>query len=378
MITEELIEPRKPEQFRLPEFSQPLITAIQLLILHIFNKWGIRPQSVLGHSSGEIAAATSAGFLTPKEAIKIAYYRGKAATLRRHEPVDATGMLAVGLGLEQLESYTFRSDVQVACINSASSITLSGRVVDLEEIRTHLQAEGHFARVLQVDLAYHSHFITDIATHYKDLLLRNCELRSPRSGEATMFSTVTARRLDGQVCDANYWEKNMVSPVLFKQAVEEMVLGQKGPDILVEIGPSGALAGPISQIKKELKGERSSIQYYPALKRGINAANALFDVAGRIFISGGHVSTSDVNGDQSNSGHPSTIVDLPNYAWNHSIKYWHESDSSKDWRFRRFVHHDLLGSKILGTSWHAPSWRKLIRVQDLPWLKDHKVYISLT
>ena len=70
---------------------------------------------------------------------------------------------------------------------------------------------------------------------------------------------------------------------------------------------------------------------------------------------------------------PSTIIDLPNYVWNHSIKYWHENEASKDWRFKKYVHHDLLGSKVLGSSWRAPSWRKLLNLADVPWLKDHKM-----
>lgn len=68
---------------------------------------------------------------------------------------------------------------------------------------------------------------------------------------------------------------------------------------------------------------------------------------------------------------PAFIVDLPNYAWNHTVRYWEEGESSRDWRFRRFPHHDLLGNKILGTSWEAPSWKKSLRLEDVPWLGDH-------
>src|SRR5690606_13863376 len=65
--------------------------------------------------------------------------------------------------------------------------------------------------------------------------------------------------------------------------------------------------------------------------------------------------------------------DLPNYSWNHSTKYWHESESSKDWRFRPFPHHELLGTKIFGTPWSNPSWKKTIDISALPWIKDHKM-----
>ncbi|KAL8735463.1 MAG: hypothetical protein Q9181_002806 [Wetmoreana brouardii] len=343
---EELTKPRKPEQLRLPEFAQPLVTALQILIWKVFAKWEITPQSVVGHSSGEMVAAVAGGFLTCEQAIRIAYYRGKAASLGRHEHTVATGMLAVGVDLGQLDTYTHGLQVQVACINSSRSITISGQQTDLAEVKARVQADGHFARLLQVDLAYHSKFIVDTAARYKELLVLNCEFSQVAPGKIDMFSTVTGRLVEGHVCDAEYWVKNMVSPVLFKQAAQEMISGPGGPDLLIEIGPSGALAGPLAQIKKDLQQPGSTFEYHPALKRDVNAADQLFDIAGRIFNLGGHVNMTSVNEDESSSIPPSTITDLPNYAWNHSTKYWHESESSKDWRFRKFIHHDLLGSKV--------------------------------
>ncbi|GLB09061.1 hypothetical protein AtubIFM57258_004972 [Aspergillus tubingensis] len=65
------------------------------------------------------------------------------------------------------------------------------------------------------------------------------------------------------------------------------------------------------------------------------------------------------------------VSDLPNYQWNHSVKYWHESESSHDWRFRKFPYHDLLGSKILGSPWTNPTWKYVLRLSDISWLRDH-------
>jgi acyl transferase domain-containing protein len=230
--------------------------------------------------------------------------------------------------------------------------------------------------MLQVNLAYHSNFMAEIAANYNHLLLQNCE--TPLSGKegVTMFSSVTGHAMDVD-CDDKYWKRNMVSPVRFDEAVREMVSGRDGADFLIEIGPSGALAGPISQIKKALGGQGNDIQYCAASSRGADSIKALFDVTGKLFIAGGPVDLTKVN--EVEGANPSVIVDLPNYVWNHSTKYWHESEASKDWRFRCFPHHDLLGSKVLGTSWHSPAWKKVLKVENLTWLKDHKVgLISLS
>ena len=63
-VAGELTEARSPQALRQPEFSQPLVTALQLAMLAVLKKWGIQPQSVVGHSSGEIAAACAAGLLS--------------------------------------------------------------------------------------------------------------------------------------------------------------------------------------------------------------------------------------------------------------------------------------------------------------------------
>lgn len=356
---------------RQPEFSQPLVTALQLVILDILKSWGISPQAVVGHSSGEIAAAYAAGYLSKEDAIKAAFYRGQAA-LQQRESSAAVGMLAAGLGPEEVSKYLQGLDdvAQIACYNSPSSVTISGSLPALEEIKSRLMADNHFARMLQVNLAYHSRFMAEIGEIYKDLLDQDF-MSNSFPGNVKMFSSVIGRELD-DVTDADYWKANMVSPVLFDQAVREMTSGREGVNFLIEIGPSGALAGPIAQIKKELPSGGSNIQYCTSLSRGQEAIKSLFDVAGRLFISGGGIDLKMVNRDDPSS-RPSVIVDLPNYAWNHSTKYWYESEASKDWRFRLFPHHDLLGTKVLGTSYYAPVWKKALQVDDLPWLKDHKV-----
>lgn len=342
------------------------------MILEILENWGIKPQAVVGHSSGEIAAAYAAGHLSQGEAIKIAFYRGHAVVL------DGTkgplGMLAVGLGPDQVQEYIgdLHQSVQIGCFNSPNSVTLSGESSALEVVRQRIENDKHFARLLQVDIAYHSKFMKSIAACYKDLLLQNCDFPTdaPRGQKATMYSSVTGYHLD-HACDAAYWMSNMESPVRFDQAVQTMLSAPDSPpDFLIEIGPSGALAGPISQITARLS---SPAQYCAALSRGKDAIEALFAVAGRLFISGGNVDLAKVNTDENDSSgrQPRLIVDLPNYVWNHSTKYWHESDASKDWRFRKFPHHDLLGGKVLGTSWDFPSFRKILRIKDQPWLRDH-------
>lgn len=370
----ELTEARSPEHLRYPEFSQPLVTALQLVMLDVLGDWGVKAQSVVGHSSGEIAAACAAELLTPEDAIKIAFFRGQAAKELQESAEAGVGMMAAGLGPEDVVKYIGESAhaVQIACYNSPSSVTLSGKVEQLNEVKERLQQDGHFARLLQVNLAYHSKYMSEIGDRYLSLLQDNCGAPLSGNEETQMFSSVTGSkmRLDA---DSIYWKINMVSPVRFDEGFTAMVSEKGAADFVIEIGPSGALAGPIAQIKKSLPGQGGNIQYFAAAKRGPDSVLSLYDVAGRLFIAGADIDLSQVNNDDTIAEKPATITDLPNYAWNHTTKYWYESDASREWRYREFVHHDLLGSKILNSPWHEPTFRKILDVKDVPWLADHKM-----
>lgn len=325
---------------------------------------------MVGHSSGEIAAAAAAGYLTYEEAIVVAYYRGLASlSCNSHSPV---GMLAVGLGQDAVQNYLRNIyNVEIACINSPESVTLSGDLAELESLSLTLKQDGHFARLLHVNLAYHSSFMKYIAAQYQELLDSNHEFVFGKPNTVSMFSSVTGKLLD-RACDTSYWRDNMTMPVLFSQATQAMLSQPDGPDILLEIGPSGALAGPIKQIKRSIHNPHAAGDYFTCLKRGDKSVDSMLDLAGQLFILGSPLNVAEVNNDL-NPIRPAVVVDLPNYVWDHSTKYWYESDASRDWRFRRFVHHDLLGSKILGVPWATPSFRKTLSVKSLPWLMDHKV-----
>ncbi|KUI58108.1 Lovastatin diketide synthase LovF [Cytospora mali] len=272
--------------------------------------------------------------------------------------------LAYTEGLEDL--------VTIACFNSPQSISLSGPVTALEQVRARLSADKKFVRMLQVNLAYHSKFMDAIGEDYLTLL--SPQLTGKKAGkDMSMFSSVAGKKMESSA-DAEYWRSNMVNAVHFDGAVTEMLTGDDSPDFLIEVGPSGALSGPINQIKAAIGDDVTHVQYAAALSRGRDAILSIYDLAGKLFVAGSPIDLAAVNQlGRNGEKKPSVLIDLPNYGWNHSTKYWYENDASKDWRYRLFPHHDFLGSKVLGASWNEPSFRKKLLLEDLPWLKDHKM-----
>ena len=136
-----------------PEISQPLCTAIQIALVNLLRCWGLSPAAVVGHSSGEIAAAYAAGALSSDIAIRLAYYRGFVAkSLKRHG-----AMASIGLGRDEVEP-CLSPGVLFACENSGCNVTISGDEDCVNNTIEQLK-NNHpdvFARKLKVEIAYHS------------------------------------------------------------------------------------------------------------------------------------------------------------------------------------------------------------------------------
>jgi acyl transferase domain-containing protein len=122
-------------------------------MVNILLSWGIRPAAVIGHSSGEVAAAYASGAISMTEAIIIAYYRGRATGEVRQNG----GMAAVGLGKDEVNDF-LNKDVVVACDNSPQSVTLSGDEDALQAVMKDIKnaKPEAFLRRLKVEMAYHS------------------------------------------------------------------------------------------------------------------------------------------------------------------------------------------------------------------------------
>ena len=152
-----------------------------------------------GHSSGEIAAAYSCGFLSFEDALTVAYFRGYHAN--RLSPSVAGAMMAVGLSeLDALseirEVPTVHGKLGVACVNSGSSVTVSGDRTAIDELQKKLESKNTFNRLLPVEIAYHSHHMLLLSKDYLASLSkiqpRNCK------SEVSFWSSVTGDLANGE------------------------------------------------------------------------------------------------------------------------------------------------------------------------------------
>lgn len=352
--------------------SQPLCTAFQVALVDLLRSWAIQPSIVVGHSSGEIAAAYTAGMLSLESAVSVAYYRGKLSSQLVPRDDDPKGaMLATGLSADDVQPYIEginSGNVTIACINSPKSVTLSGDVGAIDELHSILEEKGLFSRKLKVNVAYHSVHMKAIAGEYSRTLRGLSVL--PRNQDVKFFSSVFPGI--GVETNTEYWVQNLLSPVRFSDAMKILLESQTEHDLAcVEIGPHSALAGPFKQICQSLSAEAKT-DYFPSIVRNEDGVEQVLTLACNLFSNGWKIDLASINF-PAGGARLRVLTDIPPYAWNHSTDHWHEGRLAQNYCHRKHPPHDLLGTLLDHSSDLDMRWTKYIRHSELPWLKDHVI-----
>ena len=356
-----------------PFLSQPTTTAVQIALVDLLSIWGIIPNAVVGHSSGEIAAAYAAGALSLADCMLIAYRRGCfAENLKKTRPDRPGAMLAIGASPAKIRPMLQRlgsAQAVIACVNSPSLVTASGDERAIIRLQAIAEDEGLFNRRLKVDVAYHSPHMENVATQY----LESLSGITPRAQtQVKFYSSVKGSSADTSTLNASYWVENMISPVQFLDGIQSMYSQVRGPDVLIEIGPHSALEAPLKDIMKANPHWSLHVKYLPTLVRNKDATMTALSLARSLYVLGTRVDISAINQvDTTSLFKP--LFDLPAYPWNHSKRYWHESRLSVNHRQKHFPRSDLLGLLVDDFNIEEPRWRNILRLSDLPWLLDHKV-----
>ncbi|RAH71709.1 uncharacterized protein BO66DRAFT_400146 [Aspergillus aculeatinus CBS 121060] len=237
-----LTESTDPAKINHVSRSQPVCTAIQIAYVNLLNKCGIRPERVIGHSSGEIGAAYAAGFLTASQAITVAYYRGYVISTAS-QPVPG-GMMAAGLDNEsakaEINALGLARMVKVACVNSPESVTYQELL------------EARLSALTSVTATHHARWVSSV--HLEEVI--------------------------GAI-SPNYWRENLESPALFSDAFGRLVKHSKYH--LIEIGPHSALELPIKQTRAKIGlshklGQAVVLPGAAYLSMGIEAASQVLSI----------------------------------------------------------------------------------------------------
>jgi hybrid polyketide synthase/nonribosomal peptide synthetase FtdB len=220
--------------------AQPANFALQIGLAALWQSWGVQPDIIVGHSSGEVAAAYCAQVLTLKDALKIIFHRGRLQARFKGKG----GLLAAALSIEEATGFVheYQDAIDIAAVNSPVSVTLCGNTKVLIEIMNRLRKRRLFGKLLKVDVPYHSRKMQSIRQEFIDSL----NGLTPNQPKTRIFSTVAGRELiDGTRFSPFYWWDNIQKPALFSQAIAQ--ISQTGPCVFLEISAHPVLTRSIKE-----------------------------------------------------------------------------------------------------------------------------------
>jgi acyl transferase domain-containing protein/acyl-CoA synthetase (AMP-forming)/AMP-acid ligase II/acyl carrier protein len=284
--------------------AQGTLFAVQVALASLWERWGIVPAAVAGHSVGEVAAACVAGALSLEDAVRLIHHRG-----RLMQRATGGSMAATGLGAAAAAEVASRHPgVSVAAVNSPRTTVLSGERAALEAALAGLEAEGVFVRRLPVDYAFHSAQMEPFARELAEV----CAGIVPRAGRIPFISTVTGAAAPGESLGAAYWARNVRDTVRFGDAVDALLAD--GVDVFLEIGPHPSLAGALGQC---LSASGSDAVVAGSLRQGEDDAAALLSAAGALYARGASLAWPALF---PREGRPAA---LPRYPWQRERHWLH-------------------------------------------------------
>ena len=359
-IVDRLLADESASRIHDTDVAQPAIFAIQAGLAALWKHWGVEPGAVMGHSVGEVAALYAAGVLGLDDAVSVVYHRSRLQRAR----AGTGSMLAISSDVAEAARLIrgHEGAVAIAAINSPHSLTLSGDTAVLRRIHAQLEAEGTFARMLQVEVPYHSPGMDPI----REELIGSLRAIRPAAPGVRYYSTVDADPPDGALGDHEYWWRNVRQTVRFASAMAAAI--EDGHVCFLEIGPHPVLRTSIQEClaKRNVQGTVVS-----SLRRDRSDLDTMAAALGELHVAGATIAWETVVG-------PGDLVRLPPYPWQRS-RHWAESEHAEDHRKGLAAtsmlrldsqRHPLLGSKL---DLPAPTWLHTLRLSESTYIKDHKV-----
>ncbi|WP_083949991.1 type I polyketide synthase [Herbidospora yilanensis] len=218
---------------------QPALWAVMVSLAGLWRANGVEPDLVVGHSQGEIAAATVAGALSLPDAARVVALRSRAIA-----GIAGRGaMMSVAAPLDVVEAAVrpLAPQVGVAAFNGPRSAVVSGPRAVLAELGERLAADGHRVKLLPVDYASHSPEVESI----RDEVVAELEPIRPVRSTIRFVSTLTGEPMDTSGLDADYWYRNLRQPVRFAQATRSAL--DLGAALFVECSPHPVLGAGVAE-----------------------------------------------------------------------------------------------------------------------------------
>ncbi|MFG3009256.1 type I polyketide synthase [Streptomyces cinerochromogenes] len=340
---------------------QPASFAVMVGLAAVWASVGVVPDAVVGHSQGEIAAACVAGALSLEDAARIVAVRSQVIA---GELAGRGGMASVALSEGEAASRiaAWEGRVEVAAVNSPTSVVIAGDAEALDEALAALEGDGVRVRRVAVDYASHTRHVEAIEGALGKAF---ADIRS-QAPLVPFFSTVTGEWVrEAGVLDGGYWYRNLRSQVRFGPAVASLLA--EGHTVFIESSAHPVLVQPVNEIVDETAGESETV-VTGSLRREEGGLRRLLASMAEVFVKGVAVDWTAVLPE----GSGDTPVDLPTYAFDHR-HYWLRLNGATDATAlgQAPTDHPLLGAVVEVPETGGVLCTSRLSLRTHPWLADH-------
>ncbi|MFE9466670.1 SDR family NAD(P)-dependent oxidoreductase [Streptomyces virginiae] len=345
-------------------YTQPAVFAFEVALFRLLESWGVRPDAVLGHSVGALAAVHAAGALSLADAAELAAVRGRimqrlpsggAMVALRASEAEAAALIAGHEGL-----------ISLAAVNGPAATVLSGARAALVGVVADFKAAGGKATWLRVSHAFHSPLMEPAMEELRAVVAR-LAFAEP---QLTFVSDLTGRPVGADaLADPEYWVRHARHAVRFQDGVA--ALAELDCARFVEVGPGTDLTSMAAECLEDAGRARpAGHTLIPSLRRRLPEVAALLTAVSRLHACGGDVDWAAVFAD-----HGARRVDLPTYAFQHRPYWIDQPAATGDVRSAGLT---AVGHPMLSASAELPDTGGLLLTGRLslarhPWLADHRV-----
>lgn len=296
-------------EFERPSLQLPALFLTEMALARLWMSWGVRPQSLAGHSMGENTAACLAGVFRFEDALALVSLRG-----RLFERVAPGGMLSVSLPAEELAPL-LGPELDLGAVNAPDLCVASGPLQALAALEERLRGRGVESRRIRIEIAAHSGMLEPILAEWARFL-EGVLLRPP---EIPFVSNVTGTWIrDDQATDPRYWVRHLRSPVRFAEDVACLL--EDPQRVLLEVGPGRTLAS-LARLSPGQEPGHATLGSLRHPEEDTPDRPYALGVLGELWTRGVSVDWPALHG-----GEPRGRVPLPTYPWEHR-RHWIEPGS---------------------------------------------------
>ncbi len=357
-------------------YTQTALFALEVALFRLLETWGVRPDFLLGHSIGELAAAHVAGVFSLEDACALVAARGRLM-----------GALAPGGAMvsvrapeaevqRALAAYTGR--VCLAAVNGPASVVISGDEDAVLEMADALREQGMKTKRLRVSHAFHSHHMDAMLEEF-EAVASDISFGAPR---IPIVSNLTGEPVAAErIGTGEYWMEHARNPVRFADGIHWLT--GHGVRSFLELGPDGVLSAMSRECVQSVDGadgaddgdgfdaDAAPFLAIPLLRGERPEAQALFEALARIWVNGGSVGWAELF-----NGSTAKRVPLPTYAFQRE-RYWLPVNGTGAGNMlaagQLAAEHPLLSAAVTLAEGQGQIFTGRVSLQSHAWLADHAV-----